>query len=181
MNRAEIERLAAAVTKLRPDWQFASLVTYLTTNAAETPLWDAARALAWIATEPGGSKPGEYANDTPRLFTEPGPWWTSQTPQRTEASTPIPQTGCTLHVVRVLPCEQCRRDAASAADPSAVRAILDGQGIQRRGGRAAAVTQPTTSAGYVNPGPRITDDQAEAERARQLAALDQLTKEATDV
>lgn len=176
MNRAEIERLAGAMVKLRRDWHFASLVTYLTTHAADVPLWDAGRALVWIALEPG-LNPGEYVNDSPALFAKPGPWWTSQTPPRTEAETPIPQTGCTLHGVRSLPCDQCRRDAANVADPAHVAAILDRHGIKRSGGRTPALTEPTAITGPPERMAKLTDDQINTERNRQLAALEAITEE----
>ena len=176
MNRAEIERLAGALVKLRRDWHFASLVTYLTTHAADIPLWDAGRAMVWIALEPG-LHPGEYVNDTPRLFAETGPWWTSQAPPRTEAETRIPQTGCTLHGVRTLPCAECRREAASVASPAEVAAILDAAGIKRCGGRTPAITGPTTITAPTERMPRLTQDQINAERNRQLAALEATTQE----
>lgn len=126
MNRAEIERLAAATVKLRPDWHYLSLVTFLTKNAGDEPLWDAARKLVWIATEPG-LHDGEYVNDTPRLFTEAGPWTAALIPPATQDATPVPLGWCSLHRCEDStrnPCQLCRIDHANALhDADQIRAI----------------------------------------------------------
>ena len=123
MNRAEIERLARAGNALRPDWPYTSLVTFLTKNAGDRPLWDATRALMWIATEPG-AEPGVYTNETPRLFTEDGPWWAHQVVISKDAPTPVPIGWCSLHRCEdstARPCPHCRADRAQAiTDPSQI-------------------------------------------------------------
>lgn len=128
MNRAEIEQLAKAGAAMRTDWRYDSLVTFLTTNAATRPLWDAARALVWIALEPG-LHAGEYANKTPRLFTEHGPWWAQQVVVTTKADepTPTPIGWCSLHRCEDStrnPCRLCLVDHANALrDAERIQAI----------------------------------------------------------
>ena len=67
MNDHEIERVAAAIHQLRPDWPAASLRTFITKNLAERPRRDVAVALAWIACEPATAKPARVLGA--------GPWW----------------------------------------------------------------------------------------------------------
>lgn len=67
MNPTQIQRLAAAVNALRPDWPTQSLTTFLHRNL-ETRDWrDTATAMAWIATDPD--------TRTPARVLEAGPWW----------------------------------------------------------------------------------------------------------
>ncbi len=128
MNRSEIEQLAGAVNRLRPDWRYDSLVTFLTKHAADRPLWDAARAMVWIAVEPG-TEPGTFDHQTPRLFTTDGPWWSQQVliSPRAEAPTPIPLGWCSLHRCedsQRQPCTACRQAAAQAiTDPARIAEI----------------------------------------------------------
>ena len=86
MTRIEIERLANAINILRPDWPAEHLIAFLTKHASTRPLWDAARVLVWIATEPGQID-GQHVHTDPVDFTKPGPWWdaitiTEQTDRR---------------------------------------------------------------------------------------------------
>ncbi|MFT3877156.1 MAG: hypothetical protein QM708_12145 [Propioniciclava sp.] len=71
MNRMETERLAGAVNKLRPDWPWASLVTFIETHLVEHAYQDAAVALAYIATD--------ATTRTPKRVLESGPWWPTRT------------------------------------------------------------------------------------------------------
>ena len=67
MIPTEIDRLAAAVNALRPDWPTQSLRTFIAANLAERSYRDAALALAWVATDP--------QTRTPKRVLEGGPWW----------------------------------------------------------------------------------------------------------
>lgn len=67
MNTHEIERIAAAMNQLRPDWPTSSLRTLITKSLADRPRRDVAVALAWIACESGTA--------TPARVLEAGPWW----------------------------------------------------------------------------------------------------------
>lgn len=135
MNRAEIEQLATAVSALRPDWRWDSLVTFLTKHAAHRPLWDAARALVWIALEPGHDA-GTFDHETPRLFTEPGPWWSQQVVVDPKtAHTPTPIGWCSLHG-----CEDSRNNPCRACIDARSNALRDPDVIARI--RAEYATKP---------------------------------------
>lgn len=67
MNEHEIERIAAAVNVLRPDWPTNSLRTLIATKLGNRPRRDVMVALAWIACEPNTA--------TPARVVEAGPWW----------------------------------------------------------------------------------------------------------
>ena len=47
----EIERVAAAMNALRPEWTVKSLITHLSANHANRPFRDLAAAAAWIAAD----------------------------------------------------------------------------------------------------------------------------------
>lgn len=63
----EIDRIAAAMHQLRPDWPAVSIRTLIHKHLADRPRRDVAVALAWVACEPGTS--------TPARVLEAGPWW----------------------------------------------------------------------------------------------------------
>ena len=68
MNPHEIDRIAAAINCLRPDWPVASLRTLLAgPKLAHRPRRDVAVALVWVACE--------SASKTPARVNEHGPWW----------------------------------------------------------------------------------------------------------
>lgn len=68
MNDHEIERIAAAMNQLRPDWPARSLQTLLSKPVlASRARRDVTVALAWVACESGTS--------TPARVLENGPWW----------------------------------------------------------------------------------------------------------
>lgn len=125
MNRAEIEQLASALTILRPDWRWDSLVSFLAKNATHRTLWAAGRAMIWIALEPG-QEPGTFDHETPRLFTEDGPWWSSQVVVHPK-DTPVPVGWCSLHRCEdstTKPCRACIDDRRQAIhDPALIAAI----------------------------------------------------------
>ena len=68
MNDHEIDRIAAAMNMLRPDWPKQQLKTLLRDERiASRPRRDVCVALAWIASEPN--------SHTPYRVLEVGPWW----------------------------------------------------------------------------------------------------------
>lgn len=68
MNEHEIERIAAAMHHMRPDWPTASLRTLLgRPDLSNRPRRDVAVALAWVACEAD--------TKTPARVLENGPWW----------------------------------------------------------------------------------------------------------
>ena len=67
MNENEIERIAAAVNVLRPDWPTPSLRTFIAKKLGMRPRRDVAVALAWVACD--------SATTTPARVLENGPWW----------------------------------------------------------------------------------------------------------
>lgn len=67
MNSTAIDRIAAAVNQLRPDWPVASLRTLLSTKLAGRPWADVAIALTAVAVDP--------KSQTPARVLEQGPWW----------------------------------------------------------------------------------------------------------
>ena len=67
MNRTEVERLAGMANKLRPDWAWSSLCTFIDTHLKDRAYRDAAVALADVAC---AAEP-----TTPTRVLEAGPWW----------------------------------------------------------------------------------------------------------
>lgn len=70
MNRDEAQRIAGAISIIRPDWLASSLVTVLgklPPHLRARPARDVHLALAWLAHDPD--------QRTPRLLSESGPWW----------------------------------------------------------------------------------------------------------
>lgn len=67
MNDNEIERVAAAINALRPDWPSASLRTLITNKLGSRPRRDVAVALTWVACD--------STTKTPARVLEAGPWW----------------------------------------------------------------------------------------------------------
>lgn len=70
MTRDEAQRIAGAISIIRPDWLASSLQTVLGKLPAHLrarPARDVHLALAWLAHDP--------EQRTPRLLSESGPWW----------------------------------------------------------------------------------------------------------
>lgn len=63
----EIQRIAAAMNALRPDWRTTSLVTFLTKHHSARAYRDLAIAGVAVATD--------ARTQTPHLLNEHGPWW----------------------------------------------------------------------------------------------------------
>ena len=64
-----VDRIAAAVNALRPDWPLTSLRTYLHRAHADRAYCDLAVAAVAVATDP--------RSQTPARLGEHGPWWTA--------------------------------------------------------------------------------------------------------
>lgn len=67
MNDHEIDRIAAAMHAVRPDWPAQQLRTLLRDKLADKPRRDVFVALAWVACESGTASPYRVL--------ETGPWW----------------------------------------------------------------------------------------------------------
>ena len=67
MTPGEIDRIAAAVNALRPDWPRASLVTFIAAQLSARSRRDVAVALTWVACDSASVKPARVL--------EAGPWW----------------------------------------------------------------------------------------------------------
>lgn len=65
----EIDRIAAAMNALRPDWPVRSLVTFLSRHHAARPYRDLAIAAVAVATD--------TRTTSPNLLNEHGGWWTA--------------------------------------------------------------------------------------------------------
>lgn len=148
LTRTEIERTAAAVNSLRPDWPIKSLVTFIEGNLAGRAYRDTTVALAWVATDP--------ETKTPKRVLEDGPWWRATVTADNTASRIV--TRC-AHGNDAARCTDCNpRDAANvdhAAGKAACIAAL-------RAGRYQAPP----------PRPEPMPDHSALDRAR-----DQLDKE----
>jgi hypothetical protein len=86
-DRDEIQRIAAAMNALRPDWRITSLVTFLTAHHATRPYRDLAIAAVSVATDP--------KTTTPNLLNEHGAWWVAAQTVRGEtarSTAPAPGT-----------------------------------------------------------------------------------------
>jgi hypothetical protein len=88
MNEHEIERIAAAMNQLRPDWPVKSLRTLLSKpQLANRARRDVTVALAWVACEKDTA--------TPARVLEAGPWWKAAGIEGTLVSRhPRPENAC---------------------------------------------------------------------------------------
>lgn len=83
MNENEIERIAAAVNQLRPDWPTASLRTLLgRPELVNRPRRDVAVALSWVACE--------AESKTPARVLGAGPWWQATSVEGGTSPRPAP-------------------------------------------------------------------------------------------
>jgi hypothetical protein len=148
MNSNDVERLAAAVNALRPDWPVRSLITFITRDLGHRAVRDAAVALAWIACDPD--------TQTPKRVLEQGPWWTATA---AAADRPVVvagigelchHCGCTRF--------RCQSDVMQHQDPHQYRTAYDAAVERARSERRQSEQpplrewKPTDAAG---PGGRI--------------------------
>jgi len=114
MNEHEIDRIAAAVNVLRPDWPTSSLRTLLgRVELKHRPRRDIAVALTWVACDSD--------TKTPARVIENGPWWRAATAGMSEeARAPQPpkvHEACRLcgkHLDRCVCGEQVTRPATKS-------------------------------------------------------------------
>jgi hypothetical protein len=132
MNEHEIERIAAAMHQLRPDWPAASLRTLIAKSLMDRPRRDVAVALAWVACESGTA--------TPARVLETGPWWKAAGVEGTTsprqpfdpgencAVCSLPPNKCRAHALpdhEYVTAAEHARQAAKANPPAALRAALN--------------------------------------------------------
>lgn len=106
----EIQRIAAAMNALRPDWNPRSLVTFLRDNHGTRSYRDLAIAAVAVATDP--------KTKTPRLLDQHGPWWAAaQTVRGGPAAEPLRFERCPIEGHTSYPIDNC---GACKADRLAV-------------------------------------------------------------
>ncbi len=125
----EIQRVAAAMNALHPDWNIRSLVTYLERNHAGRPFRDLVVAAVVVATD--------ARTKTPKLLEQHGAWWVAaKAAQGAAAADPVhyercPVIGHTSYAAHN--CGACAKDALDPTptpqarvglDPARVRQIL---------------------------------------------------------
>lgn len=99
MNDHEIDRVSAAVNRLRPDWPTASIRTIIAKHLADRPRRDVAVALAWVACEPQSA--------TPARVLEAGPWWRAASVEGGTTREPFDRGSFCAHCEQ--PADRCRR------------------------------------------------------------------------
>ena len=110
----ELNRLAAAMAVLRPDWPVKSLTTYLTTYHAARPYADLLIAAAWICGDP--------KTHTPARLGEHGPWWVAAGLSTAKATPTVgpgaePRCGQDGHEHELArACRWCRSDTLGGAE-----------------------------------------------------------------
>ncbi len=72
INRTQAERIAAAISIMRPDWLTSSIVTLITRDLAAWSLLDVTVGLAYVAVD--RNPDGTWASKTPARVKEQGPW-----------------------------------------------------------------------------------------------------------
>lgn len=130
MNITAINRTAAAINALRPDWPVKSLATLLARPELGSRDWrDVTLALAYVACDP--------ASVTPARVLESGPWWTSLA--NPAAGTPA---------VRAAPCPEHGTGTAIAcpecAAEFAATDVVNGLASVRTAIRTARTTKGVT-------------------------------------
>lgn len=112
----EIQRIAAAMCAIRPDWRQASLVTFLNKHHQDRAYQDLALAGVAVALD--------TKTTTPALLNQHGPWWSAAyvaAGQGTEPVGPGREPACDLagheHELK-RSCRACRADRLAAQDAS---------------------------------------------------------------
>ena len=98
MNRTEVERLAGMANKLRPDWPWNALCTFIEGHLTDRAYRDVAVALAFVACDPD--------TRTPKRVLEAGPWW-HVGPPSARTTEPGIVTWCTHGRPGALHCPDC--------------------------------------------------------------------------
>jgi len=105
----EIQRIAAAMHALRPEWNPRSLATFLERHHAARAYRDLATAACIVATDP--------RTKTPQLLNEHGPWWAATQIVFTGKTDPLHFPRCTVDGHRSYPaanCGACRSETLAA-------------------------------------------------------------------
>lgn len=104
----QIQRIAAALNALRPDWRAQSLVTFLTKHHADRPYQDLLIAGVIVALDP--------TTQTPQLLNQHGRWWVAAQQVAAATVTPTPGPGrrprCTVSGHEHEAADNCRSCAA---------------------------------------------------------------------
>lgn len=110
----KLERIAAAMHAMRPDWPTKSLVTFLRKHHADRATADLAVAAIAVAVD--------ERTTTPNLLNQHGPWWVAAY-QASRATTPTVGPGseprCTKpghEHLAARNCHNCRADALAGED-----------------------------------------------------------------
>ena len=109
----EIQRIAAAMNALRPDWRYTSLVTFLTNHHANRPYRDLAVAAVAVATD--------ARTQTPNLLNEHGPWWVASQTAAGTAVAGVPAPGsqrCDVYGHEHELAHNCRACAVDGYEPT---------------------------------------------------------------
>lgn len=146
----EIQRLAAAISALRPDWPARSLRTFIERNLADRAYGDLAVAFAWIATR--------TKTETPRLILEAGPWWKACQVDGTTAPRNY-RVPCSEHPGETLPCGRCANEAVPARS-------LAAHHIANARGNLAAAKRDLCSHGVRADACKDRHDQPEPEESK---------------
>ena len=102
-TRTEIERIAAAMNALRPNWPARSLVTFLETHHASRPYQDLAVAAVFVACDP--------RTTTPELLNQPAPWRVAGRTTGATGGPPGPRVPrCPIHPHEAERCSACRSE-----------------------------------------------------------------------
>ncbi len=111
---AELQRIAGAVTKLRPDWSAKSVLTVLRNHHADRAYADLAVALVAVAVDP--------KSKTPARIGEHGPWWVAAYVASTDATPGPAAPDCPRHDGE--PSGRCGRCAAEAVPSPGLRSLV---------------------------------------------------------
>lgn len=101
-TRDEIQRVAAAMHALRPEWNPRSLATFLERHQAHRAYGDLAIAAAHVATDP--------RTKTPELLNQHGPWWRGTTTTDASGPPPVGSPRCPIHPHAPTRCPHCRSE-----------------------------------------------------------------------
>lgn len=73
MTRTDVERIAAAINQLRPDWPVRQIATIVERKHTARSVMDVTLALTYVALDRIAD--GQLASRTPARVDEAGPWW----------------------------------------------------------------------------------------------------------
>jgi hypothetical protein len=123
---AELQRVAGAANKLRPEWPAKSVLTILRNHHADRVYADLAVAVAALAADP--------ETETPARLGEPGHWWLATRHNAGRSTVPAVGPGrgkrrCDRagheHEAAAA-CRLCRAEIAAGDEPEPARPATDG-------------------------------------------------------